>query len=456
MLSSISKRRGWLYSLINFGNSLTMRAFSAYALYHYVDVRHLPTAWASAVLTAFGFLSALGSPLMGYLSDTTRSPLGRRIPYIRYTVLPLAISFVLLWTTPFEGERSSWLLMLYFSAVAALWQFLYMAFTTCYFALLPEMFASYEKRAEVSAKMNATHTLGLLGGMALPPLVYGHLGWPAMGLIFGLLGGVAWSLGIQALFERPLRKELPLNLGPALRATLANRAFVAVVSAQTARYFATGVMAAGMAFYTKYSLQALEGTTSLLFLLVFGTAMLFLPLWRWVSRRTGPRAPLMVACAATGLFALLLGIARSVLQAAVVATGVGIALSGLFLMGDVILCDVIDEDQVRTGRRREGMYYGMSGFITSLSSSLTAATLGLVTSLYGYDSALAVQPPTVATGFRVLMSLLPFSSMMLAILALVFYPLHGSRLRALRARLKKSSAGWLAGGPAAEDSEDAG
>ena len=86
-------------------------------------------------------------------------------------------------------------------------------------------------------------------------------------------------------------------------------------------------------------------------------------------------------------------------SAAITTVLFGAALAGLILMGDVILADVIDDDELRSGQRREGMYYGMAGFITTLSSALTSQTFGAVTRASGYDPTLTVQPDAVADGF---------------------------------------------------------
>jgi GPH family glycoside/pentoside/hexuronide:cation symporter len=171
------------------------------------------------------------------------------------------------------------------------------------------------------------------------------------------------------------------------------------------------------------------------FAVVFVAAMPALWLWRWIARRAGARTTLMLAYGAFGLAALPLGIVNTLLGAVITAAFIGVGLAGMLLMGDVILCDVIDEDELRTGRRREGMYFGMSGMIIFLSQALAAVVFGWVTSAYGYDSALAAQPPSVATGFRVYMTVPTFIGAALAVVALAFYPLHGARLAQVKEKL---------------------
>jgi GPH family glycoside/pentoside/hexuronide:cation symporter len=115
---------------------------------------------------------------------------------------------------------------------------------------------------------------------------------------------------------------------------------------------------------------------------------------------------------------------------------IGIGLAGLILMGDVIMADVVDEDHVKTGERRAGMYFGMSGLLTTLSSALASIVFGWLLPLYGYNTALDVQPATVGAGFRIFMTIPPLIGCALAIAALYFYPLYGQRLKKVKESLK--------------------
>ncbi|MEZ4681620.1 MAG: MFS transporter [Caldilineaceae bacterium] len=81
------------------------------------------------------------------------------------------------------------------------------------------------------------------------------------------------------------------------------------------------------------------------------------------------------------------------------------------------------------------MYFGLNGLVVTLSTAIVSVVFGIVATAYGYDTRLAVQPETVATGFRVFMSGLPFAGCALAFLAMLTYPLHGERLRTVKATL---------------------
>ena len=428
-METTNKQR-WLYSIANLGNAIPYQAVGAVVLFYYTDVKHLPATWAATVMTIYAVYNAFNNPVMGYLSDRTRTRWGRRIPYIMFGTAPYVLTFALLFFAPFDGLENAVGLLIYFAVMLFLWEGLGTAVSTAYYSLLPEMFRGYRERTDVSVRMNVVQTVGLLIGVAAPAVLASVLGWPLMAVLFAAIAGVAMYIGLLGMVEPEDSQEAAyFSLIPALKATLINRSFVTVVIAQTMRFFATNTLAAGMIFYMKYSIGADEGLTSAVLAAAFVAAGLALWPWRQlVANRLEPRTTLMLAYIVTGLAVIPLGFATSVVGAVLCAVLVGIGLAGLILMGDVIVADVVDEDAMKTGQRRAGMYFGMSSLIITLSGALVSVVFGLLLPAYGYDSALEVQPESVATGFRIFMTVPPLIGSVLAVVALAFYPLHEARL----------------------------
>jgi GPH family glycoside/pentoside/hexuronide:cation symporter len=243
------------------------------------------------------------------------------------------------------------------------------------------------------------------------------------------------------MFERSSSLEGPeVELGQAIKGTLINRSFITIVIAQTMRHFATAVASSGLAFYAKYSLKVDPAASSAILGTIFVVAALALYPWkRLLANRYEPRTTLLIAYLLMGLSTIPLFFAQSMLAAVGTAILLGIALAGSLLMGDVTLSDVIDEDETRTGHRREGMYFGMSGLIITLAYALSSIVFGWISNRYGYDPLLISQPESVAFGFRVFMSIPPAAGSILAIISLLFYPLHGKRLKDVKAKLRQQA-----------------
>lgn len=436
-MQTTNKQR-WLYSIANLGNVIPYQAVGAVILYFYTDVKHMPATWAATVMMIYAFYNALNNPLLGYFSDRTKTRWGRRIPYIMFGMLPAAVAFALLFLAPFDGRENPWALTIYFAIGLTIWEGLATAVATGYYALLPEMFRSYDERTDVAARMNIVQTVGLLIGAALPTALAGWLGWGPMAIIFAIIAAGAMYAGLPGMVEQKIAPdEESLALIPSLKATLVNKSFLFVVLAQTMRFFTTNTLTTGMIFYTKYSIGLDPGMTSIVLAIAFVAAGLSMYPWRiFIAKHYSARTTLMIAYVVMA-FAVIPFIFVQTLPGLIVSTiFVGIGLAGLIFMGDVILSEVIDEDEVKTGKRRAGMYFGMNSLITTLSSALVALVFGILLPAYGYDTALDIQPETVATGFRIFMTVPSVIGSVLAVVALWFYPLHGERLAQLKEALK--------------------
>lgn len=432
----------WRYAGMNLGLVIPAQVSSFFFLY-YVDHLKVDPVRFAVLMSAFAVYNAVDNPVIGYLSDRTRTRWGRRIPYLLFATLPTMLFLALLFNAPFSVGQNPDSLLLYFGVLWVLWETTSTMVGTGYLALLPEMFRSFAERTDVSVRMNAVQVVGLLIGLALPPLLAAKIGWGPMGILFAAICAAAIYSGVGALSERAASVQAaPLPLLGALRLTFTNRSFLTIVAAQTMRFVSTGTLATGMGFFVKYSLGA-DGLgagdgllTTLLLATAFVTAGALLWPWRqWVAQRYGARTTLLLAFATSGLAVLPMAFLQSVPAAFLTTVLFGVGLAGMILMGDVVLADVIDEDELRTGQRREGAYYGLSGLITTLSTGITAAVFGWVAIHFGYDPKLDVQPETVAKGFRFFMTVPPLVGSVLALVFLWFYPLHGERLRQVRLQL---------------------
>jgi GPH family glycoside/pentoside/hexuronide:cation symporter len=110
--------------------------------------------------------------------------------------------------------------------------------------------------------------------------------------------------------------------------------------------------------------------------------------------------------------------------AMVVGLALGVGVAGILQLLEVALSQIIDDDQRRTGLRREGTYYGVNGFIVKGSVIVQAIIVAAVLTASGYDAALPAQPPSVVTGVRMLMAVFPAIGAALAFVCFWFYPLR--------------------------------
>jgi GPH family glycoside/pentoside/hexuronide:cation symporter len=115
----------------------------------------------------------------------------------------------------------------------------------------------------------------------------------------------------------------------------------------------------------------------------------------------------------------------------------GAGLAGLIVLVNILIADVCDEDELRTGTRREGMYFGINGLFIRLAVSLQALVVSSMLHFAGYDAYLPVQPDTAILAFRALLTAIPITALTLSWLCLRAYPLHGARLEAVKSAVER-------------------
>lgn len=436
-----STRTRLLYSMMSLGVATPAEAIAGVMAFYIVDVKNLPAEWFAAFWFVYTIYNALNNPALGYLSDRTHTRWGRRIPYVLFGGLPYAVAFALLFTAPFDGKENPIGLLIYFGIAIIIWEGLYTGIATGYYGLLPEMFSAYRERTDVAAKMNIFQTVALVLGAALPPTLANIFGWSGMATILAVVSVIAIYAGFPSLFEREdLKNDTSFPFLKALKYTFANRSYLTAAGAQAMRFFATGVLQMGILFYLKYSLNVDEGLATVILGIAFLVAMLSLYPWRnWVANKLDSRRTLMLANAVMILGIVPMGFSPNVYFTYAAAVVLGIGLGGLVLIGDVIITEVIDEDEVKTGHQRAGMYFGMSGFLITLSGLLVSSVFGLVMPAFGYDTLLEVQPASVDLGFRIFLTVPTSIGFLAAITLLWLYPLHGRRLREIKEALEQKT-----------------
>ena len=443
------------YSGGSLGTALSLIAFNTYIQFYYVDELGLGAEWFGIGWLVYGIWNAVNDPLAGFLSDNTRTRWGRRIPWIAGSFIPLGIAFYFLWLPPASLVAASGLsLFLYFLAVMlifdTLWTFAVMNWTT----LFPEMITDEKERAGVSGLRQAFTVVGLLIGGAFRILVgpdWSGIG--SMALLFGGLTSLSLGLSLLGSKEQPhVQHEKQPALLPALRATFHNLSFRWFLVPSLSKEFIVSILAAAIPFWTKYVLVLREpvvifGNTfdpgfqeTILLTSIFLMTLPGIPFWTWVAKRYGARRGWQVSQGTFALSILTIYVASDFYTAMVGTMVVGLSLAGMLIYPDLLLSDVIDEDETVVGARREGMYFGINGFMIRFGVTLQGLTTSAVLLTSGYVSrpgAGVQQPDSAVFGIRAMISLVPILVSLLAIWGLQHYPLHSGKLAAVRVKTKK-------------------
>ncbi|MFF3027070.1 MFS transporter [Microbacterium sp. NPDC057944] len=408
-----------------FPTQLMAQTFSAFVVYFYVTHLGVPPGWVAAAMIAHGILNAVLNPVVGALSDRIRTPWGRRVPWIGLGIVPLVVAFALVWMPP---ELPVPGLIAWFLVVVAVYDIAFVVVVLNISALFPEIFRTTEERARGNVPRQIFAILGMVLGTAGAPALYGSLGWPGMALV---LGGVCLVLLVWSFLGGMVERTVPEAASEAmtwrrqLTLTFANRAFVPYVLGSLCVQTSIAIILAALPFYVRYSLHAAEGEGSVLLGAIFVTAIPSIVLWSAVVRRTSPRTALLWSVGVFGVAVLGYLLPTSVLAAALVGIAVGVGIGGLLQLLEVMLAQIIDDDAVRTGHRREGAYFGVNGFVVRGAVVVQAIVAAVVLTASGFDATLGdSQPDAVDGGIRVMVAVIPLVFTALAWVCFWFYPIR--------------------------------
>lgn len=426
------------YSFGAVATALSYQAFSAWILFFYLDVKQLAPMLAGIGMIIYGIWNAINDPLAGYISDRTRTKWGRRIPYIAFGAIPFGIVYFLLWSPPFSAATQMFALFVYFILLINLFDTCYTFVILNWASLYPEMFPSLKERAEVNSFRQFFGVIGLILGIALTPLIYSSIGWSGMGILYGIVIAVALLISLLGSREkREFSLDKPLSVKDAIIHSLANKSFLTFVTSNLFIQYTFTMVLAMLPFFAKYLLGVGAKGTSMILITAFVFEIPMLFIWSRAAVKFGAKATYMTAIFCFGLVLIPLLTVKDVFGTAIITGFLGASLGGVIVLSDVLISDVIDEDELKTGTRREGMYFGVNAFVTRFAIALEGASVWLIFNLTRYNAALSVQPESFLAGLRVLIALFPVLSIILALVIMKFYPLAGAKLENIRTEVEQ-------------------
>ncbi len=468
-----------LFTKIIYGTGdWSMAAFNTlrqifYAIF-LTDVVGLDPRLASFAALIGVLWDAVNDPLVGVLSDKVRTRWGRRRPFLLFFAIPYGLAFLILWWAP--PWKSQILLMIHVMLAYALSDTFQTLVIVPFHALTPEMTSDYDERTSLASYRMFFNFLASLAGWGGCSDDRGRDPGEWRNSAAGLFPGIGdlWGYVGDSLFAHLLRRsgegqawDLPeeVSFRATLRQAWQNVPFRYATALYMLNWVTFDLVAAVLPFFLVYWIAQgnlvlkMPGLGMPIESTVLGImavlAVPALPFWSWAARRFGKRHAYMAAVILWTLIlmSLIFVPPMHLGLAMIVAVLMSFSYSAAHMLPDAIFPDVIDWDELRTGERHEGVYYGTKNFVRKLTTAfaifLTLQVLGWLGYQKPPDSAVFFsQPAAVLTGIRVLIG--PVASLLLlALLAVTwFYPLNRSRyarVQRLLARRKLRNLGGAAG-----------
>ncbi|MCX8180987.1 MAG: MFS transporter [Thermofilaceae archaeon] len=440
-----------VYGLGNFGKGFFYYSVGAYLSFFYVDVLGLkPEYLAWALSIPYGLWNAVNDPLIGVLSDRLRTRWGRRVPLIAFGALLTALCFWLIWSPHvLISEFSQQSLFIFLVIVLASFDLSLTAVTSGYEALFPEMFEDLAERSEASLYREMFALLGVISGFAVFPLLKsalsssaGELGaWSQASLILCSVSLATILVSLLACREKnwSLTAGNQPSLIEAFKLTLTNKAYLAFLGADVVVFFLWSWIPSMIPFFVKYVLMGGDEVNALMLGAMLLSAIAWWPLLRKFTLKTGSKTTFMVSAAVFVLSLQPLLFTSTLEQVLVLMFLVGAGNAGLQLVRMICLSNVIDEEWLKKGYRREGAYIGTMIFFERLMYIVQGWLLALLLNAFGYVPNVP-QTPSVAFGIRVSVTLIPLATLLFLLVSMTFYPI-GRREEQLIAAKRKGVEG---------------
>lgn len=435
------------YAVGDLGISLAYFAIGFFFLFYLTDVVGLSASLAGLVVLIGKVWDGVNDPLIGIMSDRTRSRRGRKRVYLLYGAVPFAVSFALLWWIPVDATAGVAFGLA--TALLLLFATTYSLVGVPYQALVPVMTTDYDDRTRLvgfKAVFSAVGTI-LGGGIAL---VVGKEVGVATGIrvmavgfaVFCCLTLLVAARSVRTLDgERapditpvPLRRYVALAFEPNVSTLLGFKILGAV---------ATGVLTAVLPFFAEHVVGSTTAASVSLAVYTL-TAAALVPGWDRLTHRADKRRLMLWSNLAAALMLGLIGLLASTDSALVFYVGsalLGAAMSGYMLIPPSLVPDLVEWYEYERGERHESVFFGLWMTVHQLGLGLAGLVLGLFLNAFGYVGGAEVQSPGAVRGVRLAFGLLPGTFLVLAGVLLQRYRVTREHLERARAVIESRRTG---------------
>ncbi|HKN15037.1 MAG TPA: MFS transporter [Candidatus Binatus sp.] len=397
----------------------------------YADVVLVPLVYLAMAIAIARSLDALSDPLMGWISDHTHTRLGRRRPYMLIGAPLCGVAFFCLLNPPasLTGGRAA----IWFGVTFILYFIFHTVYVLPHYALGPELTQNYHERSTLFAWRESFTILGTIVAAAAPGVMMQAFHMTErqvffrLGIFFGVLLSVLYGLLVLTVKERPdfvTRESNPLV--PGVRRALRNRPFGILLGSYVVGSISGAIPATMMPFFNAYVIRPANPTfwLSMLLLGYFAFGFISLPFWVAVARRVGKLnaylASFFLGITGGGAMFLLGPGDTWWLLVLICWAGIGFG-AGLFLTPSM-QADVIDYDELYTGKRREAQYTAFWSMLPKFVAIPSAAVPIAILASLGYIPN-AIQAPRVVFAIRAIFALGPATCSMLSFLIARRFPI---------------------------------
>ena len=353
----------------------------------------------AVIIASSRFFDAVFDPWIASRSDKSKNPKGRRIPFMKWAILPSIIFCCLIFCPVVKSEsihNAIWLtfmLMFFFMSTTS--------YIIPYNALLPEV----TETAAEKVKLSSYQQVGFVIGIVISALVNNYADLvqrffhvvsrdsAVQYTIWGLavLAGAVMLIPVLTINEKKFSASVPshLDIIPALRKTFSNRNFKYYLVSDFAYYTALTIISSGLIYFITVLLGLPESEGGALMGMMVLVSLVFYPLINYLSKRIGKKPLVLFSFVILSLiFAAIYFLGKfpfsANTQIFTLVICASFPLAALGILPNAILAEIAEADAKKTGENREGLFFGVKYLFVKLGQTVGSSLFAFLT-VYGKD-----------------------------------------------------------------------
>ncbi|MFK7914240.1 MAG: MFS transporter [Pseudomonadales bacterium] len=436
------------YSLTEIPLALALFPVLVYVPKYYGSNLGIDLAMVANVLLITRLLDVVTDPLIGYLSDRTKTRWGRRKPWIAAAAPVLMVSFYKLFVPP---DDAGWMYL--FGWMALMWTGLTMILIP-YYAWAAELSDDYNERSYITGWRSAMGVVGSFLAQLLPTIAAAAFAFEGTRENLIVVAGtmlvlmpVCVLLSLSQVEEPKSNHSAQVPLIAGIKLMLSNGPFKRLVLTFMLGQTALSMTTPLYIFFIAFVLQA-ENNAVYMLLCFYTTNLLAIPFWVWLSKQIGKHRAYVCSfllIASAHPFYLLLG-AGDFWWMLPITIATGFSAGAFYALPNSMKADVIDLDTIKSGENRAALFFSTWSLTMKGGASLGGwiALYGL--SLWGFDATPGgTNSPEQLFGLRFLFALLPSAFFVTAAAIVWKYPITEARHAEMRAELEQRNSNSAAG-----------
>ncbi len=399
-----------------------------FLLYFLTDIFGMAGGAVATLLLVVRLWDAINDPIMGYISDHTRTRWGSFRPYLLFMAVPFAIVKVLQYTTPAFSMSGK---TVYMFIVYIIYSMIMTTVFVPYTAMLPSLTQNYRERSSIASLKTVVGMLGtLIVAVAFKPIAGlfpdEKTGFPMAVLFFVIVATVFYWITFVSTKERANTvKRERYSIKKMYQILLGNKQLMILCISNVFSMMINVIMAQTLVYYFKYNVgnEALYPIVMAVVMLSMVGGSAIVP---FVAGKLGKRNAFIAGniVSIIGGLLILLTPASSVVMFMICCALLAIGVAPTFVLVYSMAADCVEYGQWKHNVRADGLTFSILGFSTKLSSALGGALGGIILSISGYIPNV-IQTSSALFGIKAQLSIVPVVLAIISMLIIRFYKIDG-------------------------------